>query len=264
MIIDFHTHIFPDDLAGRALATLVSRIRGLYTPVSDGTRAGLLRRMDEWGVDISVIQPVVTKPSQTKNTNLWAAENASRRIIPFGSIFPDTDDYKRDIDFAAGLGLKGLKFHAEYQEFVVDDKKMLKIYDYALSRGLILLHHAGFDPAYAAPFRSSPRQFANIADAMRGGVMVCAHLGGHAQWDEVERYLVGKNVYLDTSMGLDYYSHEQFLRIIRGHGAERILFASDSPWSSAGKELETLRSLPLTREERERILGGNARRLLGV
>jgi predicted TIM-barrel fold metal-dependent hydrolase len=264
MVIDFHTHIFPDELAHRALSSILSSINNLYTAVSDGTRAGLLKNMNEWGVDISVVQPVITKQSQTQNTNKWASDICSDRIISFGGIYPYTDDYKRDIDYVAGLGLKGLKFHAEYQNFNIDDERMLKIYDYALSRGLIIFHHAGFDPAFPAPFRSSPKQFANIVDAMRGGVIVAAHLGGHAQWDDVEKYLVGKNIYLDTAMGFDFYPHEQFLRIVKGHGADKILFASDSPWSNAKKEIDVIKSLPLTNREIEMILSLNAKRILGI
>lgn len=264
MIIDFHTHVFPDALAHRAIKSLTDRIDGRYIPVTDGTMAGLLKNMDVWGIDISVVQPVVTKPSQTMNINRWAMSICSSRIISFGGIHPDTDDYKRDIDYVAGLGLKGLKFHAEYQNFVIDSPHMLKIYDYALSKGLILLHHAGFDPAFPPPYRSSPKQFARIVDAMRGGVIVAAHLGGHGQWDDVEKYLAGKNIYLDTSMGFSYYHRERFLRIVKEHGADKILFASDSPWSDAGKELETLQSLPLSGPEKANICGLNAKRILGI
>ncbi|MCL2766837.1 MAG: hypothetical protein FWD21_04060, partial [Peptococcaceae bacterium] len=112
MIIDFHAHVFPDDLAPRAIDVLTSEIDNLYPPVSDGTLSGLLKRMDEWSIDKSVTLPVITKQSQFIKTNEWAASIHSDRIISFGGIFPHTDDYKRDIDFVVGLGLRGLKFHA--------------------------------------------------------------------------------------------------------------------------------------------------------
>jgi len=263
MTIDIHTHVFPDDLAPRAMAKLTESIDNLYPPVHDGTVSGLLSRMDEWGIDASVICPVVTKKAQAKKTNAWVRSVCSNRFIGFGSIYPHDGDYREDIDHAAGLGLKGLKFHAEYQDFVLDEPRMLKIYDYALSRGLVLLHHAGFDPAYPPPFRSSPRQFANIAAQLKGGVIIAAHLGGHAQWDEVERHLAGSGIYLDTSMGFEYFSKAQFTRIARAHGADKILFGSDSPWSNAKTEIEHLKALPLSGGDIAAILGGNARRILG-
>lgn len=261
MIIDFHVHVFPDDLAERAIAKLSE---GTYPPVHDGTVSGLLKNMDEWNIDISVVQPVITKLSQVKKTNEWVGSICSDRIVGFGGIYPHADDYKRDIDFVADLGLKGLKFHAEYQNFVLDDERMLKIYEYALNRGLILLHHAGFDPAFSPPFRSTPRQFANVGRAMRGGVIIAAHLGGHAQWDDVEEHLAGSGIYLDTSMGFEYFPRDQFLRIVQKHGADKILFASDSPWSDARAEVKRLKALPLSEDDKSAILARNALRILNI
>lgn len=262
MIIDFHTHIFPDAIAERAVASLIAGCGGIFTPVTRGTKDSLIERMDEWGIDASVIAPVLTKPSQTKSTNEWAAAAADSRIVAFGGIHPHTDDYRRDIDFVASLGLRGIKLHAEYQDFTVDSPEMLRIYDYALSRGLMILHHAGYDPAFSTPLKSSPRRFANIARAMKGGTVIVAHMGGRDQWEEVERELAGENVYLDTSNGFDFYGDDAFLRIVRAHGADKILFGSDSPWTNAKAEIEHIKALPLTEEEKAAILGGNAEKLL--
>lgn len=263
-VIDFHTHIFNDKLAAIAFPKLKVDAEAFYTPVHDMTRAGLLGCMDKYGVDLSVILPVITKRKQVEPVNLWALSQASQRIMPFGGIYPGADDWKEQIDYVCRLGLRGLKFHAEYQEFVLDEPRMLRIYDHALSKGLIIIHHSGFDPAYPAPYRSSPQRYAHMLDELKGGVIIASHLGGSRQWDDVEKYLVGKNIYLDTSMGLQYYPNEQFMRIVRAHGADRILFATDSPWTGADKELAILRGLPLTDEEMEKILHLNAERLLHI
>ena len=263
MVIDFHTHAFPDAIAQKAIDGLVKASGALYPPCTDGTLGGLKRNMESFGVDLSVVQPVITKASQLKTLNEWAASICSKDIISFGAIYPHTEDYKADIDFVCSLGLKGLKFHVEYQGFSLDEPKMLKIYDYAFEKGLIVLHHAGFDPAYPPPYRSSPKQFANAYKQLGGGVMVAAHLGGERQWNDVEEYIVGTNIYLDTSMGSNYYPKEQLLRIIRNHGADKILFATDSPWSRADEEIACINSLPITDEEKEKIFSLNAKRLLG-
>jgi len=267
MIIDFHAHAFPDHMAQKTIKLLTDEIDGLYQPESDGTVAGLLKNMGDWGIDISVVMPIATKPSHTKSINEWAAEQNEKHkknLVCFGSIFPHTDDYKAEIDHVADLELKGLKFHPEYQNFVVDDDKMLKIYDYALGKNLILLFHAGYDPAFPPPFRSDPQKFTHIIKEMRGGTIVAAHLGGHAQWDDVERHLCGTDIYLDTSMGFEYFSPEQFLRILKSHGANKILFASDSPWSNAKTEANHLMSLDLSEAQKEAVLSGNAKRILNI
>lgn len=264
MVIDFHTHAFPDAIATRAIETLTKQSRGQCFPCSDGTADGLVKNMDRFGVDLSVVLPVVTKPAQTLTVNTFAKQITGERLISFGGIHPDTDDYKRDIDLVCSLGLPGIKLHPEYQQFDIDEPRMFPLYDYALSKGLMLIFHAGHDPAFDPPWHSSPKRFADVYKTLGGGTIICAHLGGINQWDEVEQHLVGTEVYLDTSMGLDYYSHEQFLRIVKAHGADKILFGSDSPWSEAGKEIATINSLPLTEQEKTLILCDNAKRLLDI
>lgn len=267
MVIDFHTHIFPDALAPRARQALMdntAKFGNFYAALTAMTRDSLIEHMDEWGIDISVIQPVITKPSQTVTTNTWAADAAGDRIVAFGGVHPDTDDYKRDIDLVASLGLKGIKLHAEYQNFYPDEIRMLHIYDYAFSKGLIILHHAGYDPGMPPPFRSTPERFSRVLDEVKGGTFVLAHLGGQSMWDEVEKHLVGRDVYFDTAMGFKCFSSEQFLRIVKNHGADKILFATDSPWSDASRELAVLHGLELSEKEKNMILEHNARHLLGI
>ena len=65
-------------------------------------------------------------------------------------------------------------------------------------------------------------------------------------------------------MGQKYYSPEQFISIVKGHGADKILFGSDSPWSHADEDIELIKKSALTEEEKRMILGENARRLLKI
>lgn len=264
MVIDFHTHAFPDAIAQRAIAGLVESCNRIYEPCHDGTQGDLKRKMEQFGVDISVVQPVITKPSQTKTVNEWAREITCDKLISFGGIHPATDDYKRDIDFVCSLGLPGIKLHPEYQNFVVDTPEMMRVYDYALSKGLIILFHAGYDPAFPPPYKSSPKQFANIMKQMSGGKIIAAHLGSAKMWEETLEYLSGTGIYIDTSMGFEYYPHDLFMKIVDGVGEDNILFGSDSPWSRADKEIKALKSLPLSNEVKDKIFYKNASRLLNL
>lgn len=266
MIIDFHTHIWPDSIAERAVLSLDEKSNHIYNPITKGTVTELLQKMKEFSIDYSVIQPVVTKESQIEKTNLWAAElnTENSNIVSFGGIWPHAENWKNHIDFVVSLGLKGLKFHPEYQNFEIDAPEFLPIYDYALSKGLILLFHGGFDPAFPEPYKSSPKKFAKIVDAMKGGTIVVAHLGGQNQWNDVEKFLCRTNIFLDTSMGQKYYSREQFLRIVKSHGAEKILFGTDSPWSNGKDEINAIQALSLSEKEKAAILGGNAKKLLNL
>ena len=53
-------------------------------------------------------------------------------------------------------------------------------------------------------------------------------------------------------------------KIIKKHGAEKILFGSDFPWHLPSQEIDLINSLELSASDKELILGGNAERLLGI
>lgn len=72
MIIDFHTHIFPEKIASRAIASLEQKAK-MRAHVS-GVEASLRASMDKSGVDLSIILPVVTNPHQFETVNRVAVE----------------------------------------------------------------------------------------------------------------------------------------------------------------------------------------------
>ena len=94
--------------------------------------------------------------------------------------------------------------------------------------------------------------------------LILAHMGGYRRWDEVEEYLVGEHVWFDTAAVLGEIPDDQFVRIVRRQGADRILFGTDSPWAGQKEYVRYLRDLPLTEEEKLKILRLNALDLLGL
>ena len=262
MVIDFHTHIFSDKIAKRAISSVEEK--GNIPAVLDGTKKQLLLSMEQAGIDKSVVLPIATKPTQTRTINEWAAAEQDDRTIFFGALHPANEDYKTHIRFIKEQGLKGVKLHPDYQDFFVDDEKMMPFYYDILSAGLMILFHAGLDVGYHPPYHCTPQRLRRVLDTMQGGVIIAAHLGGQSMWDEVEKHLVGRNVYFDTSMGLQFYSPEQLERIVSNHNAKMILFGSDSPWDSQAEELQRMRKTSLTSEQLNNILYHNAARLLGL
>ncbi len=264
MVIDFHTHLFPDALAKRAQEKLMSGADYAFSAYHDMKAASAKKKMEEWGIDLDVVLPVVTKETQFMDVNTFMDSLDRDYFVPFGGIYPNSENWREQVDYVFSLGFKGIKFHAEFQDFDVDSQRMLGIYDYCFSKGLIVIHHAGADPAFRPPFRTSPKQFRHISEELKGGVLVVAHLGGYGQWDDVEEYLAGSDVYIDTSIGFEQYGVERFLRVYEKHGADRLLFATDSPWSNTPLELQTLRGLNIPEADKEKILCKNAKRLLGI
>ncbi len=280
MMIDIHTHVFPEKIAARTIAKLA--LAGNVKPYSDGTKEGLLSFMRKSGVQYSFIMPVVTNPSQEETINRVAIETNEQGdecgVYSFGGIHPDNENYKEIICKLADNGVKGIKIHPQYQEVPIDDIRYLRIIGCASEHGLIVLTHGGYDPGYPSDPQqvSSPKRIRHVLDEVKPTCLIAAHMGGWSAWDEVEEYLVGQNVWFDTSvcMGprLDangeirpntrVISDEQFCRIVRTHGADRVLFGSDYPWSEEAVSIEQIRESGLDQDEINLVLGGAAQKLL--
>lgn len=263
MVIDFHTHCFPDALAVKAIGRLSVASGGL-TPYTDGTVAGLRRYMVEAGVSASVVLHIATNPTHQRKVNDFAAAIQNEvDIFSFGSVHPDAPDALEELERIQALGLKGVKLHPDYQGFAVDDPKMKPIYRKISDLGLITVFHAGLDYGFPPPYGCMPHQLERALDWFSTPV-VAAHWGGIQCGEEVLRHLCGRDVYFDVSFGYGMMPRFYAERIVEKHGADRLLFGTDSPWHTAAMEWRLLDTLGLSETEREKIAGGNAKRLLGI
>lgn len=277
MIVDFHTHTYPEKIADRVLKDLMNKSG---TEVfSDGTLAGLQASMKRAGVDISVILPVVTAPKQTEKINAVAAGTnehfGDTGLWSFGGIHPDNENYKEILQDIKHKGLKGIKLHPDYQGVFFNDIRYKRIVDYASELDLMIVVHAGIDIGLYDTVHCTPDMAIEMLEEVAPEKLILAHLGGWNMWDQVYQDICGRNVYLDTAFsygdimfrpGAEHKwklaEQEQVLKIIAKHGADRILFATDSPWSDQKTSVEDIRALPLTETEKNKILGENAAALL--
>lgn len=263
MLIDFHTHAFPDKLAKGTLEHLSEKSGGLV-PVADGTIDGTKAKMKEWGVDKAVLLSIATNVRQQTNVNNFAIAQNGDEIISFGSVHPDSPEAISEIERVAAAGLLGIKFHPEYQGFAIDDKKAYPLYERCEQLGLVISFHAGKDLGFPNSLAASPRAVVRVLSDFPHAKMVMAHMGGCMLWDEVEETVAGTGGYLDTSFTAGYLPKELAERIIRKHGVSNILFGSDCPWASSADTARYIDSLSLTDDEKEKIYSGNALALLGL
>ena len=259
-MIDFHTHIFPEKIAKATLAFLSDKCK--ISPYTNGIAAGLSESTQAAGLDISVVLPVVTNPSQFTSINEFAAGLSQENLLSFGGIHPDASNYKEELHILKKYGFKGIKLHPDYQGTFINDIRYEHIIDHACELGLIVSIHSGFDPGYPECIHCPPDLAAQMLDDVQPENIVLAHMGGLKQWDMVEDLLVGRDVYFDTAVVFGQIADDQFLRICRNHGADKILFATDSPWSGQKKSIDYLKAMNLTEKEKDQIFDGNARKLL--
>ena len=286
MLIDFHTHTFPDELAKKVLPKIAGDASIRY--YTEATNSSLLESMDRAHVDMSVILPVVTKPSQCETINKTAIEINDRyfpRLLSFGGIHPDNENYREILKSIKESGIKGIKLHPLYQGVAIDDIRNLRIIDYASELGLIVVIHAGKDLSFPGDL-ADPDRISRMLDEVKPEKMVLAHMGSYAKWEDVYELLCGIGAYLDTSFSLNPVrplddtkegwdsleanpilvpplKPELFRKMVEKNGVDHMLFASDSPWCDQKETFEMVDAC-LNESEKDAVYYGNALRLLGL
>lgn len=279
MIVDFHTHTFPERIAAAALGKLQQASHSLA--FSDGTAEGLQASMQRAGIDWSVVLPVATNPAKVSSMNDLSVQLTGKDgLIYFGCIHPEMDGAEQELERIAALGLKGVKLHPVYQGVDIDDVRFVRILAKAGELGLTVVMHAGDDIGFPGVVRCSP-EMTRRALMQAGPVkLICAHMGGWRNWERVADCLADTSAMIDTAFSLgeitpleqDYYTPEQlrmldgegFCQLVRAFGSRRVIFGTDCPWADQQESLAQLRQLPLTEREMQEILGGNAAGLLGL
>lgn len=268
MLIDFHTHAFPDSIASKTVAVLKKAMAdhsGLdIEPYTDGTVGGLEISAVKYGVDINVVLPIATKESQTEKINSFAKSIFGPKTVSFASLHPRQPDRIDVLKRIAEAGFAGIKLHPEYQEFFVDSPDSIEIINEAEKLGLYVVLHTGEDGGYPPPYHCLPDRMAHGLEYFSGKNVIAAHMGGFRAWDDVEKYLVGTDIYMDTAMITQFLPKEQCERIIKNHGADKILFGTDMPWDNPKTTLDYLSSLDLSGGELEMIKYKNALKILNI
>jgi len=259
--IDIHTHAFPDDLAERAIRQLEANAD--WEAVGDGTVSGLVKSMDAADIDVSAICTIATRPDQEKGIFKWCRKIRSDRIEPLPSVHPRTAKADKWIRRFAGEGFGGIKLHPMFQDFAADDSQIDVILGAAAECGIFVTMHCGRDVSFPDDDRASPERLRRLIDRKGDLKLLCTHLGGWLVWDDVEKHVLGTDVYLETSFCLKFMGLDRCADLIRRHGTDRVLFGTDWPWSDQKEELALLGRLGLSKDEKKAILWSNAAKLLG-
>jgi uncharacterized protein len=261
-ILDFHAHIFPPQVAAKAVVSIGEFYELPMT--GGGTSIDLLEQSRKAGITNSVIFSTATRIEQVASINrfMLRCQQSEPSFTAFGTLHPAMSDEAVDQEIAKILeyGLLGIKLHPDFQE-VAADSPFVRHAARSMAGRLPLLLHAG-DPRqdYSQPFR-----IRNLALACPETTLIAAHLGGWSQWPEAVPQLAGlPNVYVDTSSSLAFLPNEEAIRQIRSFDARQVLFGTDYPmWHPVDEKCRFL-ALDLTEDEHKAILWENGRALLGL
>ena len=263
LIIDFHTHCFPDEIAKHAIASLQSS--GNTKSFADGTLSDLLSTAHTANIDISVIQPIAVKPQNTPTVNSYAYKNNGvGGVISFGSVHPLYEDYKAELDkIKYEYNLKGIKIHPDFMGIDLDAPEMVEMLSYAVKLNLIITIHSGLDISFPLYQRSTPKKLYDILPQLKGGKIVMAHSGGFMYSEDTLKYLVDKDeVYIDTSYSLGYMDEALLRKIYSSINPEHILFGTDSPWTDRADAVQKINSFGFSDDLKDKIFYKNAIKLL--
>ena len=281
MIIDIHTHIFPQSIAQKALHSMQ---QNCHTALfSDGTEHGLIESEKRGKVNLAVVQPVATNPDKVSHLNdsVIAINNDSekKKMLSFGAMHPAYLYWEQELERIKQAGVVGIKLHPPYEKIDINDPRSLAILRKCRDLNLIVLIHSGKDVGLLGAEQALPEKIRRALDAVGPMKLIAAHMGGWACWDEARTLLSETGIYIDTAFSLGVMTpaadqHEwkkedlqllndvAFCELVHAFGARHVLFGTDSPWAEPEKELSKIRNLQLSKEEIAMILGENAKQLL--
>lgn len=258
-IIDAHCHIYPDKIAARAVAG-TSNFYGVVF-ANDGTVSQLLERGRKAGIDHYIVQSVATTPKQVESINEFIAKTVSENesmMTGLGTLHPDCEDMRQQVEKIKSLGLKGVKLHPDIQAFKIDDYRCLKIYELCEKENLPILMHTG-DSRYDF---SNPNRLVPILEIYTSLVVIGAHLGGYSLWEEAAEKLKNfPNFYVDCSSSMPFIGADRVKKIIESYSADRVLFGTDYPMWDLQKEMKSFFEMEFSREDRDKILSKNAQKI---
>ena len=263
-IFDIHTHTYPEAISAKAVTSL----NAFYNFVceGEGTYKDLERNCVAHNVRGMLLFSVATNPHQVEKVNDSIAALAKKscedgfETVGFMGIHQDYPDFRKEVERAESIGLRGVKIHPDIQGIDIDDKRMMELYEVIEGRMPLYLHMGDPRPEYRF---SEPRKLARVLDRFPKLEVVAAHLGGYGAWDEAADYLSGRpNVWYDTSSALWAMTPEKAEYLIHKFGADRVMFGTDYPVKNTAGELERFLKIELSEVEREDILYNNAKRFL--
>lgn len=265
MIIDAHTHIYPDAVAKKAIPAVIQKANGELTAYTDGTFNGLLDSMNRCGVDYSLTQTIATSIDQGKKIIKWieSSKNLSKRILFFGSIHPYDPDFRLLIKEYKSIGIQGLKLHPPYQNFPADSRKIYPFYEEVIKNDLILHFHSGYDMSVPDSDDSSVKRMAHFLKDFKGAKVILAHGGDQRNWEIVRDFILKYDCYYDTSFALEKMLSDPHARKLLKEKNDFFVFGTDSPWRDQKHYIQLIRNSDLfTQEEQEKIFYKNILKLI--
>ena len=249
MVIDVHAHL-----------------GHWYFPISEMTPSDLLRQMDRFGIDCTLVSSSLALRYDFIRGNRELAESlvSTSRILAYVTVnlhYPheSIDQIHAYKDYRDSMGIRrfvGVKIHPMINNKRFDSKAGFLVAEAACPADMPrLLHTDGSE-------RETPRQILPVLQEFPDLKIILAHAGGldwHLATDIADS---GPHVFAEICSSCS--SPDKILQLMDAFGSNRVLFGTDTTLFHPGYALGMVQDAPLSNEERVRILGGNALQLFSI
>jgi len=261
MIIDAHTHVWPDKIAEAALTA--NRLPGLSAH-GDGTVSGLDTAMLNAGIGLGCCFAIANQARQVDRVNEFARSIGGPQRFPFGTVHVDLS-VEENLASLSRHGLTAVKVHPLFQNFSLDHPRLWELFE-AFGDQVTVVTHVGAGGSPERNALSNPAMIRRIVRQFPSLRLIACHFGGYHLLDDAEEVLDGVDVVLETSWppSLALLRPDRIRGLIRRHGAHRVVFGSDWPMSDQGAEIAAVEALGLSDDETKAVLGGTMARMLGI
>lgn len=270
-VIDFHIHPIYYEKSCPTLEEFVKKIQHVEDLPAFVKKyedpAEFTRYLTDSGVDFGIVLAELSPITTGICTNEYVYEfcRGRDRLIPFASVNPYmVNDAGREVEkLVKEMGFRGLKLYPTYNYFYPNEPLVYPIYAKAEELGIPVMLHTGSSIFKGARLKyGDPLFFDDVAIDFPDLNLLMTH-SGRGLWYNKAYFLsrLHKNLYMEVTGLPPQKLLEYFPELERN--ADKVIFGSDWPAvASIKSNIEAIRELPLTVETKEKILGGNAARLL--
>lgn len=197
-----------------------------------------------------------------------------------GTLHPECKDMKAELAALYEAGIRAIKLCSFSQGFMPEAPATLEMFAQieAFNRNHRHPFFVVLDTFYKAAayfgtdqrFTTDPACISRLARTFSGIIFVGAHMGGlTAPFEDIIRCLpAADNIYLDTSNAAHTLNEDEFIRLLRVHGPDRIIFGTDWPWFDPGEEIRLIEGLldraGYTVNDKSKVFGGNIAELMAI
>jgi predicted TIM-barrel fold metal-dependent hydrolase len=279
MVIDFHTHIFPQYFTEKRDAFFLQEpaFEALYRSAKSrlASREELLQNMEEQGIQRSVIFGFPWENADHfRRHNDYIIESVQRlpdRLIGFCCFSPLSPHGPEEVKRCLDAGLAGVGELAVYPSGFSGEiiRSLHEVMELCADRRVPVLFHTNEPVGHFYPGKT-PVQLSEIYDLLKhypSNKIVLAHWGGGLFFYSLMKKEVRdvlKNVWFDTAASPFLYDPRIYRMAGEIVGTDKILLGTDYPLISPKRYFEEMEMAGLSEESVRRICGENAAKLLSI